>query len=50
MNGLWRLVRRFLIFVSCKRKIQARCKNIVKFIESEGKAPSEKALGSSQLA
>jgi hypothetical protein len=29
--------------VSCKRRIQARPKNVVKFIEDEGKTQQEKA-------
>jgi hypothetical protein len=37
------LVRRFQVPASCKRrKVQARCENVVKFTESEGKAPQRK--------
>jgi hypothetical protein len=36
--------------VSCKRRIQARPKNVVKFIEDEGKAPQKIAMvGLSQV-
>jgi hypothetical protein len=48
LPGGWSLKtldKRFLVLASFMKRIQARSKNLVKFIESEGKLPKKKYWG-----
>jgi hypothetical protein len=54
MGGLWKpWSRKLQVLISRERRIQAGHENvvkvIVKFVEDEGKAPREEAVGSSQI-